>query len=93
MGPKPDDPVSINCCGKLSFRNRPTVGRRADPPLWSDDVGKEARPVSGRRLKTRKGLTTYEFICKIWTKELKRFKIDPTTQMLGLTTSSQIERW
>lgn len=27
-----------------------------------------------RRLKTLKGLTPYEFICKCWTKEPERFK-------------------
>jgi transposase InsO family protein len=37
-----------------------------------------------RRLKTLKGLTPYEYICKIWTKEPKRFNINPTHQILGL---------
>jgi len=36
-----------------------------------------------RRLKTLKGLTPYEFICKIWTKEPKRFRLDPTHQTTG----------
>jgi transposase InsO family protein len=31
-----------------------------------------------RRLKTLKGLTPYEFICKSWTKEPQRFRINPT---------------
>ncbi len=30
-----------------------------------------------KRLKTLKGLTPYELICKHWTKELKRFRINP----------------
>jgi transposase InsO family protein len=38
----------------------------------------------GRRLKTLKGLTPYEFICKQWTSEPDRFIIDPIHQMLGL---------
>ncbi len=38
----------------------------------------------GRRLKTLKGLTPYEFICKTWTKEPERFILDPTQQMPGL---------
>jgi transposase InsO family protein len=38
----------------------------------------------GRRLKTLKGLTPYEFICKIWTIEPSRFTIDPIHQMPGL---------
>jgi transposase InsO family protein len=40
----------------------------------------------GRRLKTLKGLTPYEFICKQWTSELVRFIIDPIHQMPGLNT-------
>ena len=39
-----------------------------------------------RRLKTLKGLTPYEYICKIWTSEPERFKLDPTHQILGLNT-------
>jgi len=37
-----------------------------------------------RRLKTLKGLTPYEFICKAWTKEPARFTLDPIHQMPGL---------
>ena len=37
-----------------------------------------------RRLKTLKGLTPYEAICKAWTKEPERFKLDPIHQMPGL---------
>jgi transposase InsO family protein len=40
----------------------------------------------GRRLKTLKGLTPYEFICKCWTQEPKRFTLDPIHQMPGLNT-------
>ena len=40
----------------------------------------------GRRLKTLKGLTPYEFICKCWTSEPKRFRLDPLHQMPGLNT-------
>ena len=38
----------------------------------------------GRRLKTLKGLTPYEFICKRWTIEPENFKLDPIHQMPGL---------
>lgn len=38
----------------------------------------------GRRLKTLKGLTPYEYICKTWTKEPQRFILNPTHQMPGL---------
>jgi len=38
----------------------------------------------GRRIKTLKGLTPYEFICKQWTIEPKRFTLDPIHQMPGL---------
>lgn len=40
----------------------------------------------GRRLKTLKGLTPYEFICKRWTSEPDRFIINPLHQMPGLNT-------
>jgi transposase InsO family protein len=39
-----------------------------------------------RRLKTLKGLTPYEFICKCWTCEPIRFKLNPHQQMPGLNT-------
>jgi transposase InsO family protein len=39
-----------------------------------------------RRLKTLNGLTPYEYICKIWTKEPQRFKIEPLHYMPGLNT-------
>ena len=38
----------------------------------------------GRRLKTLKGLTPYEFICKCWTSEQERFILNPIQQMPGL---------
>ena len=37
-----------------------------------------------RRLKTLRGLTPYEYICKIWTTEPQRFRLDPLHQMPGL---------
>ena len=37
-----------------------------------------------RRLKTLKGLTAYEAICKAWTKRPERFMHDPIHQMPGL---------
>ena len=40
----------------------------------------------GRRLKTLKGLTPYAFICKRWTIEPGRFKLDPIHQFSGLNT-------
>jgi transposase InsO family protein len=39
-----------------------------------------------RRLKTLKGLTPYEFICKSWTNEPERFTLNPIQQMPGLNT-------
>jgi len=38
----------------------------------------------GRRLKTLKGLTPYEYICKIWTIEPERFNLNPIHQSSGL---------
>ena len=40
----------------------------------------------GRRLKTLKGLTPYEYICKIWTDDPKRFKLNPLRKMPGLNS-------
>ena len=38
----------------------------------------------GRRLKTLKGLTPYEYIYKVWTDDPKRFTLNPLHQMPGL---------
>jgi len=40
----------------------------------------------GRRLKTLRGLTPYEFVCKCWTSEPERFRGNPIHQMPGLNT-------
>ena len=40
----------------------------------------------GRRLKTLKGLTPYEFICQCWTKDPRRFILNPLHQTPGLNT-------
>jgi transposase InsO family protein len=37
-----------------------------------------------RRLKTLKGLTPYEYVCKLWTKEPQRFTLNPLHHMPGL---------
>jgi transposase-like protein len=37
-----------------------------------------------KRLKTLKGLTPYEYICKLWTKEPERFKVNPIHHSLRL---------
>ncbi|GJE35916.1 hypothetical protein LDDCCGHA_6137 [Methylobacterium oxalidis] len=31
-----------------------------------------------RRLRTLRGLTLYEFICQVWTKEPERFRLNPS---------------
>ena len=38
----------------------------------------------GRRLKTLKGLTPFEYICKMWTIEPDKFTMNPTHQEPGL---------
>ncbi|MGB6186175.1 MAG: integrase core domain-containing protein, partial [Sphingopyxis granuli] len=40
----------------------------------------------GRRLKTLRGLTPYEYICKCWTSEPQRFTLNPHHQMPGQNT-------
>ena len=44
----------------------------------------------GRRLKTLKGLTPYEYICRVWTSEPEIFIINPTHQTPGLNTYSML---
>ena len=39
-----------------------------------------------RRLKTLKGLTPYEYLCKFWPSEPHRFTLDPLHQMPGLNS-------
>src|SRR4249919_4082285 len=39
-----------------------------------------------RRLKTLKGLTPYEYICKCWTSQPERFKLNPLQKMPGPNT-------
>jgi hypothetical protein len=40
-----------------------------------------------RRLKTLRGLTPYEFICKRWTTEPERFRVNRLQQRPGPTSS------
>jgi transposase InsO family protein len=40
----------------------------------------------GRRLKSLKGLTPYEFICKRWTLEPEKFRLNPLQKMPALNT-------
>jgi len=44
-----------------------------------------------RRLKTLRGLTPYEFICKAWTSQPERFNSDPLHQSPGLNIWSLLE--
>jgi hypothetical protein len=37
-----------------------------------------------RRLKTLRGFTPYEFVCKTWTSQPERFKVSPLQQTPGL---------
>ncbi len=39
-----------------------------------------------RRLKTLRGLTPYEFVCKTWTEQPHRFRVDPTHLTPGLNS-------
>ena len=39
-----------------------------------------------KRLKTLKGLTPYEYVCKIWTQQPERFKLNPIHHTPGLNT-------
>src|SRR5476649_2865160 len=46
----------------------------------------------GRRLKTLAGLTPYEFICKRWTIEPEKFRLNPIHQMPGLNNTTVQEK-
>ncbi len=39
-----------------------------------------------KRLKTLKGLTSYEYICKCWTETPDRFRLNPLHHTAGLNT-------
>ena len=39
-----------------------------------------------RRLKALRGLTPYEAVCQVWTKEPERFRLDPSHHTTGLNT-------
>jgi hypothetical protein len=39
-----------------------------------------------KRLKTLKGLTPYEYVCGVWTKERDRFNLDPIHLTAALNT-------
>src|ERR1700724_3649135 len=47
-----------------------------------------------KRLKTLKGPTPYEYICKIWTNEPDRFKVNPLQHNMGLNISTAtVNQW
>ena len=48
---------------------------RQHPQLFVDAYN------NGRRLKTVRSLTLYEFICQTWTKEPGRFRLNPSHHM------------
>jgi hypothetical protein len=39
-----------------------------------------------KRLKTLRGLTPYEYICKVWTTQPNRFRLNPFHHTVGLNT-------
>jgi hypothetical protein len=39
-----------------------------------------------KRLKTLRGLTPYQYVCKIWTTQPKRFSPNPLHHTVGLNT-------
>jgi hypothetical protein len=44
----------------------------------------------GRRLKTLRGLTPYEFVCKTWTEQPRRFRLDPSQHTPDRTSSATV---
>lgn len=45
-----------------------------------------------KRLKTLKGLTPYEYICKTWTTEPDRFRVNPLHHTLGLNNLDEVHQ-
>lgn len=61
---------------------------RSSPPVRTRPARRSAAAFveaysDGRRLKTLRGLTPYEFICQAWTKQPERFRLDPSHHMPG----------
>jgi transposase-like protein len=79
--------------GQVERMNR-TIKEATVKRFHYDDHGQLRRHLAdfiaaynfARRLKTLKGLTPYEFICKSWTTEPERFTLNPIHQMPGLNT-------
>jgi hypothetical protein len=79
--------------GPLERMNR-TIKQATVQRYHCDDHGQLKRHLAdflhaynfGRRLKTVKGLTPYEFVCKSWASEPQRFTAIPLHQMPGLNT-------
>jgi hypothetical protein len=77
--------------GQVERMNR-TIKERAVKRYHYDDHGQLRAHLGNfvsaynfdRRLKTLKGLTPYEFICKAWQTEPQRFILNPPHQMPGL---------
>lgn len=83
-------------CARNDIEHRTTKARH---PWTTDVIDKSlfdksalfscrARYNYGRRLKTLKGLTPYEFICKAWATQPERFNLNPLQQMPGLLYSA-----
>jgi hypothetical protein len=41
---------------------------------------------SAKRLKTLRGFTPYELVCKVWTTQLDRFRLNSLHHTMGLNT-------
>jgi hypothetical protein len=54
--------------------------------LWQHLADFVAAYNFGRRLRTLKGLTPFEYICKSWTSQPQRFILNPLQQMPGLNS-------
>jgi len=87
---KPNHPWSNSQVERMNRTMKDATGNRFH---WDNDDRLRTRLADfmaanslTRRLKTLRGLTSYECICKIWTSETDRFMQNPIHQMPGLNT-------
>jgi len=84
-GSRKSEPRASTKLGAIHYDSRAQLERHLDDFI--------AVYSFGRRLKTLKGLTPFEFICKRWAAEPHRFRLNPLHQIPGLPPPDAIRNW